>query len=289
MAQAYSRAQIICISLLVFVAVALAGLGIADAVIYSRRISIPSNLRSNSCQMFAPNQTTYVLEKNVWSQWNWFWHLDGYNDDTGVQMQCPTSTYDSAFMVDGRANVATNGKMWSTESTTDIYDCNGNHIFTINSGNIWQTLVNGNGIYVKYQIIPINYNSSYVGYVAQENWFGSSVTIYDLYQQPITTMTWNALSTTWKWNIQLSNSLHPVANIRLIGLIAGKTAFSSGGGSDLCNQFFWAVAYLWFAVFALIAFVIGMALFIICRRIWLRKKVCGKPEQPAPVLTSIVV
>lgn len=286
------NAKLVCLSLIIFAAVGLIGLGIADAVIYSKRISNPTNLRSsNSCNKFYPhqNQTSFVLEKNILSQWNWFWHLDGYSDDTGVQMQCPTSTYDTAFMVDGKPNIATDGKLWSTESTTYVYDCNGNQNFTINTGNILQTLINGNGIYVKYQIIPAGYNSSYIGYVTQENWFGSSVTIYDLNQQSIATMSWNALSTTWKWNIQLTQT-HPVANIQLISLIAGKTAFSSGGNSDICNQFFWAVAYLWFVIFGLIAFVIIISLYIVCRRICLGKKVCGKPdvEPTQPSFTSVV-
>lgn len=223
--------------------VCIVGLGIADAVIYSKRPA--GSLTKDSCPSVSFS-SPFEMEKSILNQWSWTYTI---GNDAWVNMQCPTSTRDSALYKDNKLVAWTDGKLLDLNSKTYINDCTGKKLFTIQTSDIWQTLANGNRILTYYQIFDSN--NQQVGFITNQNLFDSNVRIADMNNNNVATLTLSYLSIPWKWNINIVNSTSVMADMRLLTLLAGKSAFkkSADKDNDMCNQFFFGVATL-FAVIA---------------------------------------
>jgi len=222
---------------------AMLSFGIAEIVIYKK--SKETTSPSTSCPVF-PNVTTFSLEKQILSQWHW--RYDFSDDlDVNIQQSCPTTTHDSILYIDGQVSAMTDGKFFSTVSKTYIKDCHGNVIYVVRTGDLFETIINSNQILVSYELRDNNDNI--IAYVAGNNFIDNNMDITDIYGNNVANLNRPLSSLYLDWTINIYNTSSPGADPRVLTLLAGKKSFSDNSKkTDICNNFFWGVAWTFLAI-----------------------------------------
>ncbi len=251
------------LSIFIFVIIAIIGLGIADIVIYSNGHTFTGT--SKSCPSL--NTTTSLsLKKQVFNQWHW-----DYTDDTvTIQQNCPTLMHDVNGLVNDELFSRSSTSILSMYKETVIWDCHGNVLFSFRTGSVFDTIISSLHIESSFQLFDST--NTLIAYMAGTNFFIDNLQIMSVPQnQEIATLYRNTLSfSSWTWQIHVNQShtnLWPA-----ILSMAGYSAFSNNGNigssnnnkSDVCNQFFWGVAYMFLGIACVIGIIIICYIKIMC-------------------------
>jgi hypothetical protein len=126
--------------------------------LYTDRIPVGSiGVTDEQLQSFG---TSYTFRKKLVYQWHWTYVLE--NDKRWrIEQLCPTLKHDAKLVFDHDNRIAAlsdhkiyayEGSVWNTISKMLIRDGSGNVIYVVRSGNLFQTLVNRNKIWVTLEI-----------------------------------------------------------------------------------------------------------------------------------------
>jgi hypothetical protein len=250
------EAFIICIGVSLFCLVV--GFGAAEIGISANGNKEKSS--SGTCPHIDPvsqNITYYELKKDLsFSGLLWRWEYNGPLGAHQVTLRqaCPSLQHDVLMYIDGGLASRTDGKLLSTTSQINVFDCHQQQLYTITTGSFWITLLNTNRIQVSFHLQDMKGNT--LLYVAGTNIFtlmthysfmdvnGIEVAYAD---KDITTFPW-----TWKVHLRQLNS--SVLDIRVLSLVFSHASFSEGGSdsngnykdtTDSCNGFFFWNGVAW--------------------------------------------
>ena len=142
-------------------------------------------------------------------------------------------------------------------------------IFTTRTANLFQTIINGNQIFVSYELRDASGDTT-LGYVAGTHFFSDNIQITSAATgNVVATLTRNTLSIKWVWEISIAEPSDPAAHPLVLALIAGKKSFSDDPNStDVCNNYFWGVAWTLVAIVSLIGLILLVGLgyvFWVCK------------------------
>lgn len=255
-------AAIICILIIVIIII---GFGISVAVIYSERNHyVPSG---TECPV-PPQLSQVIAEKQLLDQWHWQYNVKEYG--AYFQQYCPTNEHDVNVFVGGKFAARSDGKILTVTSTTYIRDCHGKIKYTTRTGNAFQTFINGNGIFVSFELRLGGNNGPIVAYADEKNFFSNDVKIKDINGNLVTEMNRNLVTISpYSWQYNIHNTSHPAGDIVMLMTISGKISFSNTGegnsnnnnNTDMCNGYFWSVAWI---VLTLACFIACVVIVVIC-------------------------
>ena len=234
------------IGAIVLAVVALVGFGISEIAIHSKGTAYSSS----DCPSFPANLTSWTATKQYLSQWNWEYQFDQF--DGYIYQKCPTLTHDAKVKLGGALTAVSDGKVFSVLSENYIRDCKGNVLFLCRTGDVFETLINKNKIQVSFELRD-SAGATTLAYVAGTHFFSDTIELLDATDAnpgtPVATLSRKILAIPWKWEFTIHQPNHPASDPRLLSLMAGKKAFSdSDDSTDVCNQYFWGVAYLFLAI-----------------------------------------
>lgn len=237
-----------------FLTICTVGLGISVAVIASNGYNVITS-GSKSCPVF-PNITYFTADKQIFKQWHWTYEFNEF--DGSIQQMCPTTQHDSVIYLNGEPVVRSDGKILTVVSKMNVMDCNKNIIFVVRTGNAFETLVNGNKIWVSFELRDQN-KGEILAYSETTSFFTDDIRIKDIYGSTVAKLYRNKLTLSkWQWEINIYNINHPAADKRLLSIIAGKQSFDEGKETDICNQYVLGVGIV---VIILVAVGIGLIIF----------------------------
>lgn len=202
------------------------GFGIYSVYSYSTRNQYPDTVLE--CPTL-DNVTSLVLKKQLWSQWHWQYASD--NGITSTQ-RCPTFKHDLDIHKDGILVARTDGKIASTVSRTNIYDCNGNTIYVVQTGNLAVTLLNMNNIFVS--LILYDANMTIVAFVKSTIFVVGNIDFWSINDTIVATAKLS-LTPLYKWIYTTDGT------VDIVPLIAISTKISftdDNSNNDICNGFF---------------------------------------------------
>jgi hypothetical protein len=226
---------------------------------------------STSCPV-VPNMTRFTLSKDPTSQYNWKYFIP--NTQIVVKQKCPTPNNEPALyygpLSSLRMIARVNKEQFSLYNTAQIMDCMGHVIFAIETDSLKQTFLNNIGVHAN--VLFRGFDNSVIGYTTGTSLYVNQITIYDAISANASLVaTINQLSaTSWTWSINIYIPSHPVADLRLLILLAGMISFSDPifGSTDICNNLFYYLGYilLGITIVSVLAFVAGCVRTIILRR-----------------------
>lgn len=224
------------------------GLGISEIVIYSDGTKYPGG----ECGMFPQNMTSITATKNIWSQWNW-----KYDFEKGkIEQACPTIKHDVNVFYDGKLVSRSRGEIFSTVSETTIYNCKGNKIYQTRTGDLFQTIINGNKIMVSYELR--DRDNKILAYVEGKYLLTDEISIISTRTNKVVAkLSRNKWSMKWKWDIEIIDVDDEASNPVCLLTIAGQRSFGENAKkTDGCNNYFYGIAYF-FLVVAVVIVVTG--------------------------------
>ncbi len=237
------------------------GLGISVVIIYTERNDYAG--KGETCPTVSLLDRV-VAEKKLLKQWHWTYKVQEYNAQ--FEQYCPTTQHDVNVFVDGKFAMRSDGKIVTTLSTTHILDCHGDVVYTTRTANIFDTIINGNKIFVSFELRSGNEHGDIIAYADQTNFFSNEVKIRDIHGNLIVEMNRNLLTfSPYTWEYKFHNQTHPAANILMLMTITGKVSFSdSDDSTDVCNSYFWGVSWFTVAILSAVALVIVVTVGYIC-------------------------
>lgn len=233
------------------------GFGASVAAIYDEHQKLTKG--SNNCPQFPANLTSFTLEKQLSSQWHWTYGISEFSGS--VQLLCPTTQYDTGLWLDGSFAAYVDGKILTTVSRSNINDCHGNRLYVTESGSSFQTLINGNNMFVSYVLRDVNVDVT-LAYVSGTHLFEDTINIQAIDGITVASMTRNLISLRWMWDISIYDIKHPGADPIVLALLAGKRSFYDSHDSngnhkgDMCNSYFWPVAWIMVAFVSFVGVII---------------------------------
>lgn len=223
------------------------------------------NLSNSEACPIPPQLSKVTAVKQIWDQTHWMYRVQQYN--AYFQLYCPTTQYDVNVFISDKLAMRSNGKFVTVTTTTHILDCHGNIKYTTRTGNAFQTFINGNGIFVSFELRLGGTNGEIVGYAEEKNFFSNDVQIKDIHGNLVTEMHRNLVTVSpYSWEYDIHNLTHPAGDILLLMTISGKISFSDSHNSkgqqtaDICNNWFWTASYMSIIILGGIAvvFLIGV-------------------------------
>lgn len=255
----------------IFVVICALGFGIYACVEYVNRNNYESS--DYVCGSFA-NITSMTMDKQIWDVWHWT-----YASEYGsFEQKCPTFAHDANIYRNGRLAMITDGKLLSIVSRTELKDCHGNVAYVLETGDFFQTMINGNRIWVE---LLLKYtNDTIIAYVTSKIFFVGSIDFTSPNGQTIARAAKTIDGAHWKWTYNLFTT-----EIDMAPIIAAtaKISFSPAFGekddkNDMCNQFFLGAGIT--AVILLgILFVAGIV-FVIA--FFQKNRCCKSPQDSYP-------
>eukprot|EP01138_Halocafeteria_seosinensis_P002497 gb/GECG01002554.1/.p1 GENE.gb/GECG01002554.1/~~gb/GECG01002554.1/.p1 ORF type:complete len:296 (+),score=20.85 gb/GECG01002554.1/:1-888(+) len=188
---------------------------------------------------------SYTFRKELFHQWHWTYVLEG-DERWRIEQLCPTLKHDAKLVYDRENDIvaasnhkvyAYEGNVWNTISKTLVRDASGKVIYVVRSGNLWETLINANRIWVTLEIKDGN-DDLLLGFSDSENWGitqSISLKLPNGAEEVRLHRTKLSLSE-WKWRVEASDK--QLNDPRLIAMIIAKYAFDEHGSkyrTDLCN------------------------------------------------------
>lgn len=257
----------LCASFVIFLI--LLGFGASLAGIYDNRNYYVAN--NVDCPVF-PLLDKFQAEKH-YDQWTWRYKVRNGDYHARVEHYCPTTQHDTNVFIDGKFAGRSDGKILTTVSKTFVRDCHGKKKFVMRTGDMFETIVNMNKIFVSFELRDYKTDASgeendVIAYVEQFSFFYYDFTIRDKYDAPIAKLYMNKYQFQWwTWEFTIYNKTHPAANPMILLMIAGKASFSETTtddngdeqyNTDICNNYFWTMSL----IMIIILCVIG--LFVLC-------------------------
>ena len=224
------------------------GFGISEIMIYTEGVKYPGG----ECGTFPQNMTSITATKNIWSQWKW-----KYDFDKGkIEQACPTLKHDLNIFYDGKLVSRSKGEIFSTVSKTTIYDCDGKKIYQTRTGNLFDTIVNGNKIMVSYELR--DRNEKMLAYVEGKYLLTDEINVISTRTNKVVAkLSRNKWNLKWKWDIDIIDFEDEASNPICLLTIAGQRSFGENDKkTDGCNHYFYGVAYS-FLVMAVIIIITG--------------------------------
>jgi hypothetical protein len=213
----------------------------------------------------------------------WRWEYNGPIGSHQIKLKqsCPSLTHDVLMYIDGSLTARTNGKILSTTSTIEVYDCHQNQIYTITTGSFWITLLNTNRIQVSFHLQDIKGNT--LLYVAGTNIF-TLMTHYSFMDSNGIEVAYadkDVRTFPWTWKVNLRHPESSILDVRVLSLVFAHASFSEGGTNsngkdttDSCNGFFFWNGIAWgiftFLVICILCWIFYESIKQCCR--WCRNK-----------------
>jgi heme/copper-type cytochrome/quinol oxidase subunit 2 len=250
------------ISLIIF------GFGISEIVIFTKGTKYLDT--NTQCQKFPIGIPEINANKIISNQWHWTYQKSNtYNDTTfkiSIKQKCPTMTHDANVYLNDILIARTDGKVITLTSKVNINDCHGNTLFVFEASDFEQVIINQNKIFVNKQIKDTNKNI--LGYVKGKNFFvNNDISILDKNGNNVADISRNKLSFDWVWKFKIYDYNSPLSDMRLLASIAGKQAFGEDDNkTDICNDYFWNLAWTLIAIISCIIFGILYIIFIKCQK-----------------------
>ncbi len=231
--------SIIIIISFIFVCLVLLGFGISEIILWKNRLPYVSG----NCTTF-PDLDTFSATKSLSSQWKWKYKFDQF--DGKIEHTCPSTQADVNVYVNGKIVARSDGKIATTTSRTYINDCNGKSIYETQTASPWETIINQNKIIVSFLLKDLSNNV--LAYVEGEHFFTDDIEIKDVNGNAVANMKRNKLTLSkWKWEFTRIKKGHPGSDPRVLTTIAGKKSFSEDDETDVCNKYFYGVAWAFLA------------------------------------------
>jgi len=183
--------------------------------------------------------TTVILEKDLWSQWEWQYS----NDKTGYAIRevCYTNNRDTEFTINGELVARTDTKTLSMYSETIVRDCHGKPLYVMKTDDLFETIDNNNKV-VNINIYDESGKNQLGSFMRTTGELTDTIIIHSLGYITIVHMERNRLSPTspWKWTSTILEPNFRLSDPRLYLLLEGMASFASddnrsGGG---CNTYF---------------------------------------------------
>ncbi len=246
------------IGLFIFIIVlilSIIGLGISEAVIFSEGTNYPSG----DCGIFPTNITSFSPKKDLTSLWKWTYNFSINNKKGKIQRVCPSlKNEDTNIFYDGHLVARSMGEILSTVSKTHIRDCHGNVIYVVRTGNLFDTIINGNKIYVSYELRDKS-EKNILGYVSGTNLINNDIKITSSKTgETVAKLYRNKFSLVWNWDIDIIDPDDEAANPIALSALAGQVSFGENNSgkkhsdNDTCNTYFYVVAYIFLGIGILI-------------------------------------
>lgn len=175
------------------------------------------------------NVTSLTLHKQALAQWHWT-----YASDDGIEsiQRCPTFENDLDIYKDGSLVARTDGKILSTRSRTNIYDCRGNLLYVVQTGNIAVTLLNMNKIFVS--LVLYDANMTVIAFVKSSIFVVGDIDFWSINDTVVATATLS-LTPLYTWTYTTDGTIDMTPLIA----ISTKISFADDGKKkDICNGFF---------------------------------------------------
>ena len=180
--------------------------------------------------------------KVLLSQWNWRYDIS--DGGAKIQQVCPSLTHDvNVYGTDGRLVSRSDGKIATVLSKTYVNDCHGDRLWTVRTGSLFQTVINGHKLWVSLEVR--NTTDDVVAFVDGRHFFTDNVDIREAREgRIVANLNRNKWKLSrWRWTINQVDPTHPASDLRLLATLAGKTSFSElDNSTDLCNQYFFAAS-----------------------------------------------
>jgi hypothetical protein len=249
-----SRSDWYGIAFLTFIGLGIVGFGAAEIgiLVHGKAVktssaSICPEIAESTLQGGSTNITYYELKKSITSLWNWQ-YADPLGDHS-IRMEhaCPSVEHDVLMYIDGGLAARTNGKMFSTTSVIEVFDCHNQQIYTITTGSFWITLLNLNRIAVSFHLQDMTGKT--LLYVPGTDFMVmSSYSFMDMNGTEIVYAQKDIRTFPWTWKVNIRHPESPVLDVRALNLIFAHASFSqvislnSKGDqtytTDWCNSFF---------------------------------------------------
>lgn len=251
--------------------------GIYEAVTYSHGTSYSTS----DCPTFPSNLTYYTATKDILSQYHWTYNFDQFSGS--IYQKCPTINHDAKVELGGNVVALSDGKTFTTVSTNYIRDCKGNVLYKCRTGSTFDTIINQNKIQVSFELRDASGNNI-LAYVDGTHFFTDDIEMHDANTgNVVAKMYRNTLSIHWKWEFTIYNQSHPASDPRVLTLLAGKKAFSDDdNNTDICNQMFWTIAYIFLAIGIILFCVLCVLFYLFFETIkeWCQTFDCRKSNEP---------
>ena len=225
-----------------FFTLVLFGFGISEIVIYTQGTAYTPN--STDCPLF-PNITQVTATKKIWSQWHWTYEFEEFSGQ--IRQVCPSLQHDTGVYLDGALVSRSDGKIMSLVSLTYINECHGTKVYNMKTGSVWQAIINSNKIWVSFLLSDAEQDQP-LAYVESTSFFNDNIDIKNAQGHIVANLKRKFLQIPRKWQMNRYDPYHPGADLRVLSIIAGTRSFSdtdSDGNdkTDVCNQYFYDLAY----------------------------------------------
>jgi hypothetical protein len=194
-----------------------------------------------------PNENKVTFTKKLTSQWHW--RYVGDNEREFVQV-CSTWNHDSVYRVNDELITYYDNKVVTGRQRSYLRDNIDNILYTVESGSVWETVVNQNKIKVKFIIKKGDKNGDIVAYISGVSFVNDNFVIKDVEGNTMITMSRNKISTEWKWIFDKTE--HNTLPLSLLTGIASKISFSEEDKTDACNNL-WQASLVVILIFSSIA------------------------------------
>lgn len=247
---------IVCCGLIVISAIV--GIGISITTIYANGTSYLSE--DEFCGVFPANLTSFTVVKDIWAQWHWEYDFKEF--EGSIQQQCPTGKHSVNVFVSDSLSVRAERQIFSLYDEADIKDCHGNLLWVIRTGDVWDTIINGNKIKVSFELR--NAANNLLAYSTGTNFLSNEIVINDLDGNQVAKMEKQFFEIPWHWDITITDHTHPVADPRVVSAIAGLVSFS-GKQTDSCNN------YIIYGIITLVV-IACIILGTLCGELWIFRR-----------------
>ena len=127
---------------------------------------------------------------------------------------------------------------------------------TLKGDQVDKTIINGNKIFVSFELRMGN-EGEIVAYADQTNFFSNHIVLRNTKGDKVSELERDLVTASlWTWKIKVLDHDHPAGDPLLLQILAGKTAFSDDDATDICNNYFWILAWVFLAAGILIFFLV---------------------------------
>jgi len=230
------------------------GLGISLIVIGNN----PYTSQNIECPTF-PNTSMLVAKKEIVSQWAWkyiYQSMNGY-----FKQYCPTTQHDVDIYLNKQLVARSDQKIISTVSMNYIYDCHGDIIYVMRTGNAMETIINQNKIITSFELRDKS-DKEVLAYVEGESFFSDLITVSNIDGEYVAQLYRNRITThEWVWEMTRIKE-HSGADPIIMSIMSGKRSFQ-GDKTDICNSYFYEI----FIIEMIISVIIILSVIIIFKDI----------------------
>lgn len=176
------------------------------------------------------NRSEVVFTKELSSQYHWTYS----NDNSKFIQACNTWAHDSLFYADDQLVSYYDNKVLSGRDRSYLRDHTGELMYEVETGSVWNTIINHNRILVSYLIY--DNNSNVIAYVDGVSFLEDNFNINSLNGDQLFNINRNRFQlTSWQWTFTQSRENN--LPLSLAVSIASKISFS-GDNTDICNSIF---------------------------------------------------